>query len=143
MLWNADSKLTSARLGYNRIIDRRNEFPDDEEETRGRSYHPDKEIGSTGQLGRYIYQLDENPSYYTNPRTYCLNWYVTEQLLLPWQYYYYYPNPRPCPCSWQQAEVDPRFRTCNFAYYDPGITDSPPDLLPNFNPPGMSFVMTC
>ena len=139
MQWDPVPKVTSARVGYNRNYDRYNEFPNDLEETRARSYRPDQEIGSTGQLGRYIYQLDVNPSYYINPRAYCLNWYVTEPSLLPWQYFYYYfffyIPPRPCPCSWQQAIVDPRFTPCNFAYYNPGY-GSPPDLLPNFNPPG-------
>ncbi|XP_072176489.1 uncharacterized protein [Diadema setosum] len=126
MMWEPNSEEDKpARIGYSIDGNWRNEFPSTDDLFR--SYRPDQLNGTTGLLGRYIYQLDSNPPYYINPRAYCLNWYNSE------------PTPsldgvQPCPCSLLQAILDVRFTGCNFAHVSqqPNV---PPDLLPGFNRP--------
>ena len=121
MNWNPYSKGISARIGYNTKTSRLNVFPSDDYSTRIRSYRPNEEIGSTGLKGQYLYQLDNNPTHYTNPRSYCLNWYYRDAGYRGWTWWWsswtWFSNP--CPCSLWQAIFDPRFTRCNVANYIP------------------------
>ncbi|XP_072172525.1 uncharacterized protein [Diadema setosum] len=129
--WNSMSKSTAARIGYNNLQDRRNEFTGYSVEDIRSSYRPDQQVGTSGQMGRYFYRLDRNPSYFTNPKQYCYNWYRYSSYSLYNSFYFYWRR-RPCPCSWAQAERDRRYIPCNFAVVSAG---QPHDLYPNFNPP--------
>ncbi|XP_072172523.1 uncharacterized protein [Diadema setosum] len=129
--WNSMSKNTAARIGYNNLQDRRNEFTDYSVEDIRSSYRPDQQIGTSGQMGRYFYRLDRNPSYFINPKQYCYNWFRYSGFSLYNSFYFYWTR-RPCPCSWEQAERDRRYTPCNFAYVAAG---QPHDILPNFDPP--------
>ena len=124
MNWNPLSKGISARIGYNTKTSRLNVFPSDYYySTRIRSYRPNEEIGSTGLKGQYLYQLDNNPTHYTNPRSYCLNWYYQDSGaggFTRWWWWWWFPRfDNPCPCSYWQARDDPAFTRCNVAPYIP------------------------
>ncbi|XP_071483946.1 mucin-like protein [Diadema antillarum] len=129
--WNSMSKNTAARIGYNNFQDRRNEFSDDSIEDVRSSYRPNQQVGTSGQMGRYFYRLDRNPSYFINPKQYCYNWFRYSGISLYYSFYFFWRR-RPCPCSWEQAERDRRYTRCNFAFVAAG---QPHDILPNFDPP--------
>ena len=129
MLWNPFTQFTAARVGYNIKTEFRNEFPSDfNPSVIYSSYRPDQLVGTTDLQGRYVYRLDSNPSYYVNPRSYCLNWYERDPGL-PVSF----RRRRPCPRTWTQAMRDPNFVPCNFAFYQPVY--GPEDFYPDFNPP--------
>ncbi|XP_030851749.1 mucin-like protein [Strongylocentrotus purpuratus] len=112
--WNPQSKAVPVRIGYNSKYTWVNRLL---ESDLNESYKPDQSIGSqSGTQGVLIYRLDNNPSTFVNSGLFCSNWYLEDQATLwppLWLRLVYTP---PCPCSVWQANVDRRYRFCNYLF---------------------------
>ncbi|XP_033120224.1 uncharacterized protein LOC117119508 isoform X1 [Anneissia japonica] len=68
-------------------------------------YRPNKFIGNSGQLGRWIFRLEENTETTVNPLQRCTDWYKREPAADTWVS----QRLTTCPCTFWQARVDGRF----------------------------------